>query len=102
MLKPWLRRLPAIAAVWLVVALLLAIQLWPQVPRSWLQWFLLFAFGPPLYVLGEAFFGWLFSVSHGRAVSPRTFSLARIAIALPAVLALFALLWWLSSWLTAT
>ena len=100
-LKPWIRRLPALAAVGLALAALLVVQLWPEIPRSWLQWFLLFTFGPPLYLLGEAFFEWLFSASHGRAISARGFSVARTAIALPVVLALLTLSWWLSSWLTA-
>jgi hypothetical protein len=89
-----------VAAVWIVLAAFLAIQLWPQLTRSWLHWFLLVAFGPPLYVAPEACFGWLFSASHGRAVSPRTFSFARVAVALPVVLVLLVLSWWMSSWLT--
>ena len=97
LVKGWLRWLPALAAVWLVVAALLAVQFWSEMPRSWSRWFLLLAFGPPLYVLGEAFFAWLFSASHGRAVSPKRFSVARIAVALPAAIAAFALYWWLSS-----
>jgi hypothetical protein len=94
----WLRRLPALALLWLLLASLITIQLWPHLPRSQLQWFLLLAFGPPLYVLGEALFGWLFSAVHGRAISQTRFSVTRIAIALPVVLAWFVLCWWLS-WL---
>lgn len=88
--------LPAIAAVWLLVGAILVLQLWPDLPRSTQQWYLLFAFGPPLYVFGEAFFGWLFSAAHGRVVSERRFSVARIAIALLVGVALFALSGWLS------
>jgi hypothetical protein len=102
MLKPWFRRVPAVAAVWMVVAAFLASQLWPQLPRSWLQWFLLFAIGPPLYVLGEAFFVWLFSGSHGRAVSPRAFSFARVAMTVDVAIMLFVFSWWMSLWLTGT
>lgn len=98
--RAWYRRLPVLAAIWLVIAALLAIQFWTVMPPSWFRWILLLALGPPLYVLGEAFFAWLLSPAHGRTVSPKRFSVARIAIALPAVLVVFALFWWLS-WLLA-
>ena len=100
--KTWLRRLPALAAVWLVIAGFLAVEFWSEMPRSWSRWFLLLAFGPPLYVLGEAFFGWLFSAAHGRAISQKRFSVTRVAVALPAAIAAFALYWWLSSLLVGT
>ena len=95
--RSWSRWLPAFAAIWLVLVALLAIQAWPDLPRTTGQWLLFVALGPPLYVLGEAFFAWLFSPTRGHSISPKQFSVARIAIALPVVLALFALSWWLSS-----
>jgi len=94
------RRFIAIAIAWLLIAAILAFQLWPDLPKSNLQWILLLFFGPPLYVLGESFFAWLFSQRHGEAISPRAFSPARILIALPVVLAFLALSWWLSWLLT--
>ena len=96
----WFSSLPVLALSWLFIAALLTVQLWPEVPHSKLQWFLLFAFGPPLYILGESFFGWLLSPKHGKAISHRQFSLARVLLALPIMLALFALSWWVS-WLLA-
>jgi hypothetical protein len=81
----------------LFVVALLIVQAWPDLPRTPEQWFLFIALGPPLYVLGEAFFAWLFSEAVGQSISSKQFSLARIVIALPVVLALFALSWWLSS-----
>ena len=94
------RALLLVALAWLLVAGLLTLQFWPDLPQSKLHWVLLVAFGPPLYVLGEAFFGWLFSQRHGQSVSPHGFSLKRILIALPVVLAFTALCWWLSWLLT--
>ena len=95
-----MRLLVPFALVWLVAATILAFQFWPELPQSKLQWALLVIFGPPLYVIGEAFFGWLFSKAHGESVSPSNFSLKRILIALPVVLAFFAISWWLSWLLT--
>jgi hypothetical protein len=95
--RSWSRWLPAVAVVWLFLVALLAVQAWPDLPHTPGQWLLFVALGPPLYVLGEAFFAWLFSPARGRSTSPKQFSVARIAVALPVVLALFALSWWLSS-----
>ena len=83
------------AFAWLLVADLLALQFWPSVPQSRAQWFVFTALGPPLYVLGEFGSSWLFSRRHGQAISRNSFSVARILIALPAVLAAFAFSWWL-------
>jgi hypothetical protein len=95
-----IRALLVVALAWLLVAGFLALQFWPDLPQSKLQWILLVIFGPPIYVLGESFFGWLFSQRHGQSVSSRTFSFKRILIALPVVLAFAALSWWLSWLLT--
>lgn len=94
----WLSGLPALALVWLIISSLLLLQLWPDLPHTKLQWFLLIAFGPPIYIFGEEFFGWLFSKKHGQAISQRKFSLVRVLVAFPVALALFALSWWVS-WL---
>ncbi len=85
---------------WLFIAGFLIIQAWPDLPHTSLQWFLLVAFGPPLYVLGEGFFGWLFSPKYGKAISAREFSFVRVLLALPAVLAFVAFCWWVSRQLT--
>ena len=92
------RMLVSLAVFWLFLVGFLLLQSWPDLPRSTLQWLLFVALGPPLYVLGECLFSWLFSPAHGQAISKRTFSVVRIAIALPVVLGVFALSWWLS-WL---
>lgn len=47
---------------------------------------LIVVIGPPVYVLGEAFFGWLLSSDHGRAVSKNRFSILRIVVALAGAL----------------
>ena len=96
----WLSLLPALAIGWLFIAGLLLFQLWPNLPHTSLQWFLLVAFGPPLYVLGEGFFGWLISPKHGKAISDRKFSFVRVLLVLPVMLAVFAFCWWVS-WLLA-
>jgi hypothetical protein len=89
-------RVVGFALVWLFVAGVLALTLFPHLPRSISQWLILLAFGPPLYGLGETFFSWLFSPEHGHAISPRAFSIARVLIALPVVLVVM-MLWWLLS-----
>lgn len=94
------RALLIAALVWPLVAGFLTLQFWPNLPQSELQWALLIAFGPPIYVLGEAFFGWLFSQRHGQSISSNSFSFKRILIALPVVLAFVGLSWWLSWLLT--
>ncbi|MFZ2652078.1 MAG: hypothetical protein WA210_18425 [Burkholderiaceae bacterium] len=98
--RKWVRWLPALAILWLLIAAFIAVQLWPQLARSQLQWLVLIALGPPFYVLGEAFFGWLFSEAHGRAISTRRISVTRIAVALVLGVAWVALCWWLSWLLT--
>jgi len=92
--------LPALAILWLVIGSLLVIQFLPDLPHSNLQWFLLIAFGPPVYIFGEAFFGWLFSAKHGESISSRKFSTVRILLALPIVLVFITLSSWVSWLLT--
>jgi hypothetical protein len=58
-----------LAVVWLVVAGLLILQIWPDLPKTDLGWFLLVVVCPPAYVVGEGFFGWLFSEKHGKEIS---------------------------------
>jgi hypothetical protein len=94
--KKFVRLLLPLAALWLFLAGLLLLSIWPEVPRSKMQWVLFIALGPPIYVLGEGLFGWLFSPAHGRAISKKAFSLARIAIALLVALGVFAIGWWLT------
>jgi hypothetical protein len=88
------------ALAWLFIAGLLMVEFLPNLPRTKSQWLLFISFGPPLYVLGDAFVGWLFSTQHGQVISPRGFSVARVLIVLPVVLVLIAL-GWLLSWIFA-
>jgi hypothetical protein len=92
---PWLSIL---ALCWLVIGGLLTLGMWPDLPSSNSGWFILLAFGPPIFVFGEAFFGWLLSPRHGAAVSQNRFSALRILLAFPLAVAWFAFCWWLS-WL---
>jgi hypothetical protein len=90
--------LPLAALAWLFLVGLLLLGLWPDLPKSKPQWLVFLLIGPPLYVLGEAFFGWLFSREHGYARSPRPFSAVRVVIALP-IAAIAIVLCWFLSWI---
>jgi hypothetical protein len=99
--RRWSRTLLVGATVWLVIAGLLVVQLWPYLPHSALQWVFLVTFGPPLYVFGERFFSWLFSHEHGTAISQKRFSVKRIAVALAAAVPAIGVSLWLF-WLLIT
>jgi hypothetical protein len=86
-----LQLLCGLATVWLVVAALLTLQLWPDLPKTDLGWFLLFVVAPPAYVAGEGFFGWLFSEKHGKEISKKMFSWLRVALAFVVVVFVFGL-----------
>ena len=88
------------AFAWLFVAGLLVLGFSPNLKESQSRWLVLLAFGPPLYALGEVFFDWLFSPQHGKAISPRDFSVARVFVTLPVVIVVVAVCW-LSSLLFA-
>lgn len=99
--RSWSRTLLVGAIVWLVIAGFLVVQLWSYLPHSTLQWAFLVGLGPPLYVLGEGFFAWLFSQQHGTAISRKPFSIKRIAVALPVAMAAVGVSLWLFWLLTA-
>jgi hypothetical protein len=80
-----------LAVVWLFVAGFLILQLWPDLPKTDLGWFLLVVVGPPVYVAGEGFFGWLFSESHGKEISNKQFSWLRVTLAFAVVVVLLGL-----------
>ena len=63
-----------------------------------MKWLLYYLLAIPLYLVGEAFFGWFFSEARGRKMSPKSFSPARILFALPFAIAAMAVLW-LIRWL---
>lgn len=82
-------RLVMVAALaWALIAGVMLVWRAPRFPQSRLEWFLVLVVGPPFYVLGEGFFGWLFSAERGRQISSRPFSLLRVLLALLVVLAL--------------
>jgi len=84
------------AAAWLFIAAFVMVQFWPDLPHTAAGWLLFIALAPPLYIFAEAVGNRLLSRRHGNAISQRKFSMARVFIALPVVLAVFALSWWLS------
>jgi hypothetical protein len=94
------RSLLIVAFFWLLIAAVLALGFWPDLPQSRRQLVLLVVFGPPAYVFGESLFGWLFSRRHGQSISTRTFAFRRVIVALPAVAVLVALSLWFSWLLT--
>ena len=96
----WYRSFTFLAIGWILLALFLMLQVLPDLPQSKLMWVLLVLFAPPLYVLVEAFLGWLFSERHGHSFSSSGFSFKRILFALPVAIAFFALSWWASWFLT--
>lgn len=86
-LQRWTRLMPVVAAAWLLVACLLVLQLWPSLPRTTGQWVLLFLFGPPLYVLGEAVAEKVLSSERGYKNSPARFSFKRVLAGVARMLA---------------
>lgn len=100
------RGLLIVAAFWLAIAALLALQFWPLVPNSLLGWVLFVVIGPPLYVivsiLAEWLSGWLFPPKPGAAVLHHPFSIKRVLMALGIGLVVLALCWWFASWLAGT
>ena len=66
--------------------------------RGQVKWLLYTVVAIPLYLLGEAFFGWLFSEERGRKISSKSFSPVRILFALPFAVAAIAV-FWLIRWL---
>ena len=102
--RPRLSALLPIALVWMIVAGLLVVSFWPALPSTWLQWLLFIAFGPPVYVIGEEFFGWVFSSRRGAAISNRRFSLKRILFGVCVMLVCLPIAWgliWLGSYVAA-
>ena len=70
----------AVAIFWLVVAGILALQFWPSVPHTAKGWVTFIAFGPPLYMLGEAISEWLWSTRAARALAAHPSSGLRIFV----------------------
>jgi hypothetical protein len=80
-----------LAAAWFLLAGLLILQLWPDLPKTNFGWFLLLVLGPPAYLAGEGLFSWLFSEKHGREISNKQFSWLRVVLALAVVTVLLVL-----------
>jgi hypothetical protein len=76
---------------WIVLALGLLLLVLPSVPTTTRGFFLFVLFAPPIYLIGETFFSWVFSEEHGRGISTRRFSLARILLGVVVAAIAFAL-----------
>lgn len=89
----------ALAALWLIGAVAALLFLWPSLPQSAIQWALLLALGPPLYLVGEIIFSCLLTDERGRRVSEARFSFLRIGLVLAVLAACLglsvALVYWL-------
>lgn len=70
----------AIAVFWLVITGILALQFWPSVPHTAKGWVAFVAFGPPLYMLGEALSEWLWSTRPARALAAHPSASFRILV----------------------
>jgi hypothetical protein len=81
--------------VWWGLVLVVSVLPFAPLPHSRLGWLLLVLLGPPAAVLGEAFFGWAFSDRHGSEISQRTFSVARVAVGVAAMLAFVTILYFI-------
>jgi hypothetical protein len=84
-----------VSILWAVLAVL--VLPWTGIPKTTRQWILLVVAGPPLYVLGEAFFGWVFSQKHGHKISRESFSWTRILVAVAIYVAAAVAAVWLGS-----
>lgn len=89
----WVRLLPVVACLWLLIADFLLLQFWPAIPESKTQWALFIAFGPPLYLLGEFISEKLFSSKRGYGIAPPGFSFTRVFLAFPVALVFLAAVW---------
>jgi hypothetical protein len=81
------------AIAWLFIAVLLALQLWPHLPKSSSAWAAFIAFGPPLYVLAEGAAEWAWSSRAGRAISHHPSSAVRIFLGVVICLAVGGFIW---------
>jgi len=68
-----------IAIAWLVIAAIVMLSVWPTVPQTGLGWVLFFIFSPPLYILSEVLFEYLWATKIGRSVSNHPSRIVRIA-----------------------
>jgi hypothetical protein len=80
------------AVFWVFACGLVLLYGWPF-PESWKQWALLIALGPPSFFLGEAACDWIFSRINGEASSERSFSVARVILAVLVVIIVVAIGW---------
>ena len=95
----WVKPILIFAALWVLVAGAIVAQGLPWLPGTRTQWLLVVGLGPPMYLLAEGVFSWLFSARRGHRVSRRNFSLVRVLLLLLAVLVCFGLAWAAASWL---
>lgn len=91
------QRVILFALAWAVMAGLLVLQQWPDLPRSWRNWVLLLGVGPPVYLLIEAWSTWV--LAEGRRWNDKKFSVLRLLLLFPVAMFWFLVAWWLSSFM---
>jgi hypothetical protein len=81
-----------VAVLWLFLAGLMLLEVWPGVPSSWAGRLLFLIFAAPLYVLCEFASEWLWSTRPGRSIAEHPSRAARIAVGVALGVAAVALL----------
>jgi hypothetical protein len=84
--------------VWLLIAGVLVLYLWPHLPRTAVGWVVFVVVGPALYLLGELLFERLMSTRPARALAQHPSSGLRIFVGVLFGVVLLSLAIWLS-WL---
>lgn len=70
----------SIAVIWLVAALIAALEFGALVPRTRMGLVGLLVFGPPLYLLGEVLSDWLWSTTPAKALAEHPSRAFRIGV----------------------
>lgn len=88
-----------LAAAWLFIAGLVALQVWPHLPTSASGWILFIVLVPPLYVTAEGASEYFWRSRAGTALSEPSHQMQRVFVVLSIVLGgAFAWgFWWLTS-----
>jgi hypothetical protein len=81
------------AVVWMLLAAICLIELWPDWPKTWQQWALLAVAGPPIYVFLELLGEKASAPTSGPVPSNSDVSLKRILFLLLRCAAFLAVVW---------
>lgn len=73
----WRNFLKIVAVIWLAAAF--GALCYGPLPRTSREWIFFIAFGPPLYILGEAFAEWIRSTRISRAIFEHSSAFVRLS-----------------------